>query len=108
MEQSSTVGFQNLVILEEHSLSCILTFTLCVYTALNLNIPSSKDSELHKSLRTMKWAFLGILAPELVVFVAWRQYISVTALEATIKRLRSSGNSLEDAIGRPTVCLSLC
>lgn len=56
----------------------------------------------------MKWAFLGILAPELVVFVAWRQYISVTASEATIKRLRSSGNSLEDAIGRSTVCLSLC
>lgn len=90
--------------------SCILTLTLCVYTAIHLNIPSPTDSELHKSLRTMKWVFLGIFAPELVVFVAWRQYISVTALETTIKRLQSSGNSLEDAIGqgRLTVCASPC
>lgn len=86
--------------------SCILTLTLCVYTAIHLNIPSSRDSELQKSMRTMKWVLLAIFAPELVVFVAWRQYISVTALETTINRLRSSGNSLEDAIGhgRLTVC----
>lgn len=88
--------------------SCILTLTLCVYTAIHLNIPSCRDSELHKSMRTTKWVFLGIFAPELVVFVAWRQYISVTTLETTVKRLRSSGSSLEDAIGqgRPKVYLS--
>lgn len=48
----------------------------------------------------MKWVFLGIFAPELVVFVAWRQYIFVTDLENTIKHIQSSGNSLDDAIAK--------
>ncbi|KAL8856367.1 MAG: hypothetical protein Q9178_007058 [Gyalolechia marmorata] len=68
--------------------SCILTLSLCVYTAIHLNVRPYKQTELRSWIETTKWVFFGILAPELMVFVAWRQYISAKALDRIVRRLK--------------------
>lgn len=78
--------------------SCITTLILCVYTAVHLNVPHHGDAEFRRWLRTTKWVILGILAPELVVFVAWRQYVSAVTLERAVKQIQTNGEILEDAI----------
>lgn len=76
--------------------SCVLTLSLCVYTAIHLNVRPHRKTELQSWIETAKWVF-GILAPELVVFVAWRQYLSAMALDRIVRGLQendqSSGNS---------------
>ena len=84
--------------------SCITTLILCVYSAVHLNVPCHNDSELRRWLRTTKWVILGILGPELVVFVAWRQYVSATTLERAVKQVQTSGNIFQDAIGKCSCC----
>ncbi|KAL8690431.1 MAG: hypothetical protein Q9218_004120 [Villophora microphyllina] len=39
-------------------------------------------------IETTKWVFFGILAPELMVFVAWRQYMSARALDRIVRGLK--------------------
>jgi hypothetical protein len=66
--------------------TCVITLSLCVWTAVHLNIPSSKersqDGPQHESnkwvmkmfrrisptLRKAIWMMLGLLAPEIVLF----------------------------------------
>lgn len=59
--------------------SCIITTSLCVWTALHLNIPHYSDPKRYwyaKRLmwRKMGWLCLGLLAPEMVAYSAWDQY----------------------------------
>lgn len=59
--------------------SCIVTISLCVWTALHLNIPHYSDPKRHwftKRLmwRKLGWLCLGLLAPEMVAYSAWDQY----------------------------------
>ena len=68
--------------------SCVLTLSLCVYTAIHLNVRPYRRTELQSWIETAKWVVFGILAPELVVFVAWRQYVSAMALNSIVKRLQ--------------------
>ncbi|KAL6717240.1 hypothetical protein ACLMJK_005155 [Lecanora helva] len=60
--------------------SCVLTLTICVYSAMHLNVPRHGESTLWFWMRTLRWALLGIFGPELVVFKAWKQYLSAKAL----------------------------
>lgn len=63
--------------------SCILTMSLCIWTALHLNIPTSSDDLAKMPLRSRiyfskagrqaRWIFMGLLAPELVVYAAWEE-----------------------------------
>lgn len=69
--------------------SCILTLSLCVYTSIHLNVRSYKQTELRAWVETTKWVFFGILAPELMVYVAWRQYMSARALDRVVKGLKT-------------------
>ena len=75
--------------------SCVLTLSLCVYTAIHLNVRPYRKTELQSWIETIKWVVFGILAPELVVFVAWRQYVSAMALDRIVKGLQERGRSLE-------------
>ncbi|KAL9012853.1 MAG: hypothetical protein Q9173_002404 [Seirophora scorigena] len=68
--------------------SCTFTLSLCVYTSIHLNVRPYKQTELRAWIETTKWVFFGILAPELMVFVAWRQYMSARALDRTVKLLQ--------------------
>ena len=75
--------------------SCIITLSLCVYTSIHLNVRPYKQTELQSWIETTKWVFFGILAPELMVFVAWRQYMSARALDRTVNELKA--RSVEEA-----------
>ena len=81
--------------------SCLLTLSLCVYTAVHLNVPQHGDLELRGWLRTARWVLFGILAPELILYTAWRQFRSVCALERSIKA-ELAKHSLQDAIESST------
>jgi hypothetical protein len=61
--------------------SCLVTMGLCVWSALHLNIPSGRDSQARIWMRNIKWILVGVFGPELVVFAAWRQYVSARAMQ---------------------------
>ena len=52
--------------------NCIVTISLCAWTALHLNVPEHGTAG-RQWLRKTKWLGLGLAAPEMVVYVAWRQ-----------------------------------
>lgn len=46
---------------------CLITLTLCIWTALHLNIP--EHGKLGKQLwRKTKWLIVGLIAPEMVCY----------------------------------------
>jgi hypothetical protein len=68
--------------------SCIITLSLCVWTAVHLNVPEHrkvrlepwqfwKNPQLH---RKVLWLLLGLLAPEIVAYAAWAQRRQAEAL----------------------------
>jgi len=67
---------------------------LCVWSALHLNIPSKRHGVVQFWLRNVKWMLTGLLAPELVVFAAWKQYVSARTLQHKINGLASSRTKL--------------
>ena len=52
--------------------SCIITISLCIWTAVHLNIPEHHKKK-QQIWRKLKWLVLGLLAPEMVAYVAWHQ-----------------------------------
>lgn len=52
--------------------SCVLTIALCAWTALHLNVPEHGTADRQWRRKT-KWFGIGLAAPEMVVYVAWRQ-----------------------------------
>lgn len=80
--------------------SCVLTLSLCVYTAIHLNVRPHRKTELQSWIETTKWVIFGILAPELVVFVAWRQYVSAMALDRIVRGLQESDRPSEKNLDR--------
>jgi hypothetical protein len=51
--------------------SCLITMSLCIWTAVHLNLPDHDEGPLWT--RKTLWLFLGLLTPEVVVWSAWRQ-----------------------------------
>ena len=68
--------------------TCIITLTLCVYTSLHLNVPAHKSSATSTFLMKAKYVLFGLLAPELIVFNAWRQRTVATSLVARLRKDR--------------------
>ncbi|KAF2868675.1 hypothetical protein BDV95DRAFT_630407 [Massariosphaeria phaeospora] len=64
--------------------SCVLTLTICVWSALHLNVPGENSTLTQRNLRRMRWIFLGIFAPELVVSTAFAQYLTAKWLRREI------------------------
>lgn len=81
--------------------SCVLTLSLCVWSAMHLNIPHYRESRWQYWLRHVKWGLVGIFAPELVVFAAWRQYVSANAVQYEV--LQSNGAKNSDKEHKMTV-----
>ena len=52
--------------------TCLITISLCAWTALHLNVPEHGTVN-RQWLRKSKWLLLGLVAPEILVYVAWRQ-----------------------------------
>ncbi|KAG1731261.1 hypothetical protein EDB19DRAFT_1912560 [Suillus lakei] len=68
--------------------SCVLTLFACIYSAIHPNIPSSKDSALRILRRRLGIMLMALIAPELIVTWAMRQWIS--ARQVT-KQFKESG-----------------
>lgn len=75
-------------------ISCLLTLSLCVYSAVHLNIPYKREPEWRTRLREAKWCILGLFGPELILYVAWRQWNSARALSESIEKSIHSGKAL--------------
>ena len=61
-------------------LSCLSTLILCIWSAIHLNLPLRDESSFNYTWRYFKWSIIGLFGPELVVWTAWRQYISARAV----------------------------
>jgi len=53
--------------------TCILTLTLCVWTAIHMNIGQSTSS-WRRLLHKILWTILATIAPEVVLWRAWSQF----------------------------------
>ncbi|CZR66249.1 uncharacterized protein PAC_16150 [Phialocephala subalpina] len=68
-------------------ISCLLTLGLCVWSALHLNIPAKDESRRQYWLRRVKWSVCGVLIPEIVVLLAWRQWTSAGRLTSGVNKV---------------------
>lgn len=68
-------------------ISCVLTLGLCVWSALHLNIPAKSETRQQYWLRRVKWSICGVLIPEIVVLLAWRQWTSAGRLTREINKV---------------------
>ena len=66
--------------------SCIATLLLCSWSVMHLNIPRKGTSMVATFRSYAYWCFIGIFGPELVIWVAWRQFISAKALNDQLRR----------------------
>jgi hypothetical protein len=64
----------------------MLTLSLCVWTAIHLNVSLSGTSWLKQTLYKLSWAVLGIVAPEIVLWRATVQWL-------TARKVRSEVNA---------------
>ncbi|KAG2353829.1 hypothetical protein BDR07DRAFT_1308129 [Suillus spraguei] len=55
--------------------SCVLTLFACTYTAIHTNIPSPEDSPIVLLLRRLWIMIVALIAPELIVVWALRQWL---------------------------------
>jgi hypothetical protein len=82
--------------------TCLTTIVLCVYTAVHLNIPAPGEKPRWQALRQAKWTFIGIIAPEIVLFTAWNQYCQASNLVRELNAMSSteqqSGHSQPGAL----------
>ncbi|KAF2034610.1 hypothetical protein EK21DRAFT_55714, partial [Setomelanomma holmii] len=84
--------------------TCILTVLLCAYTSLHLDIArKGKTGWLHQLWERILWVILGLGAPEIVAFFAFRQFVFARRLqvkmEDVLKSLiasRKKANSFDD------------
>ncbi len=60
--------------------SCVLTLGVCVWSAMHLNIPPRGESSWQRWVRNIRWGLAGVFGPELVLFIAWKQYLSARAI----------------------------
>lgn len=72
--------------------SCVLTITACIYTALHLNIPSN-------TWRKVEWAAVALLAPELVLYSALRQFADARDLVKKLNEQRFGEIPSQDISG---------
>jgi hypothetical protein len=65
--------------------SCLITMSLCIWTAVHLNLPRHKKESQFG--RKVWWLMLGLMAPEVVVWSAWRQRSKTNALSRRMRQL---------------------
>ncbi|KAF2225343.1 hypothetical protein BDZ85DRAFT_233944 [Elsinoe ampelina] len=79
-------------------LSCLTTLTICVWSALHLNIPGQGESQIQWWTRHFRWVIVGVVCPELVLLAAWRQAMSA---RATNLKMRQLGNGHQSGPAPP-------
>ncbi|KAG2357301.1 hypothetical protein BDR07DRAFT_1420831 [Suillus spraguei] len=66
--------------------SSVLTLFACVYSAIHANIPSPKDSPNNIILRRLGIMIMALIAPELIVTWAMRQWLSARQVTRQFKK----------------------
>ncbi len=84
-------------------LSCLTTLSLCVWTAVHLNICPA-DNVWKSSGRQILWMLLAMFAPEVVLFCAWRQYWEAASLK---RKINSMGEAVYSNVPSVEVCWEL-
>lgn len=69
-------------------ISCLATLALCVYSAVHLNVPRKGEHQFRTLLRELQWCVIGLFAPELILYTAWRQLASARQLCAEMNKAR--------------------
>ncbi|KAF9069533.1 hypothetical protein BDP27DRAFT_1519660, partial [Rhodocollybia butyracea] len=70
--------------------SCLITLGLFVWTAVHLDVPvQTFQGRLLPYWRKVKWVLLGMLAPELLLFIACLQYWTSHNVQREAKRLEN-------------------
>ncbi|KAK3317033.1 hypothetical protein B0H66DRAFT_452238, partial [Apodospora peruviana] len=67
--------------------TCLVTISLCVYTAVHLNIPAKGTTAFGNSIRKAKWVVIGIFAPQLAVCTALVQLRAAVYFRREMQRL---------------------
>ncbi|KAF3310279.1 hypothetical protein TWF173_009868 [Orbilia oligospora] len=81
--------------------SCVITLTLCVWSALHLNVPPEGTSLQKAAFTRAKWVVFGIFAPELLVATASAQYLTARWLYKEIKKDAKHREQLLDMANPP-------
>jgi hypothetical protein len=71
-------------------ISCFATLGLCVYSAVHLNVPRKADRSYWTLYKELQWCVMGLFAPELIIYTAWRQLASARQLRDQVEQARSS------------------
>lgn len=69
--------------------SCAITLVACIYTALHLNIPNS-GKQTHTIASKAKWVFIGLIALEIVLYLAVSQFLEARNLVKELNTLLAS------------------
>ncbi|KAF4965154.1 hypothetical protein FSARC_7021 [Fusarium sarcochroum] len=96
--------------------SCIITLIACLYTALHLNVPG--DTKALPMLREkFKWVVIGLVAPEVVLYLASSQFLDARRLSQELTllwRQQHEPNSdsimlgdLDDSIKKEDPCFDI-
>jgi len=68
---------------------CLITLGLCVWTAVHLNI-NSQPTRGRLLLFKLTWLFLGMFAPEFVLWCAYDQFLEARAIQKVILDIQSN------------------
>jgi hypothetical protein len=60
---------------------------LCVYTAVHINIPALDDTSMTIFMRKLKWMFIALIAPEVVLYTAWQQWYAARRICKKLNKL---------------------
>jgi hypothetical protein len=80
--------------------SCLVPLALCVWTALQLNVPIKSETRLPRFLRCIKWISLGTTIPEFVVLSALKQWLSAKSMSLQMKKIFDEEHAQQKQ-GRP-------
>jgi len=64
------------------------TLVLCVWNSVHLNIPAVREDKWVTYRRKIKWVVIALLAPELLVFTAFQQWLAARKFLRELKRVQ--------------------
>ena len=68
-------------------LPCLITLGLCVWTAVHLNI-NPQPTRVRLLVFKLTWLFLGMFAPEVVLWCAYDQFMEARAIQKAILKIQ--------------------
>jgi hypothetical protein len=79
--------------------SCLSTLGLCVWKSLHLNVPAMDEPDWRKYLRKLKWVVITLVAPEIVVFAGFEQWLTARQLLKRLHRIHDIRFPKDEKVG---------